>query len=78
LPLYVGRRDRLAETDIGLGNQNVHGLQLRNRLGRRRLVGPARKVRGNSAGTDSDDQDDNACGIHTLHFPQNAATLPPP
>ena len=37
-----------------------------------------RKICGNAAGTDSDGQDDNACGIHTLHFPHYAATLPSP
>ena len=62
-----------------LRDQNVHGRQLRDRLGRSRLVvGSTRKICGNAAGTDSDGQDDNACGIHTLHFPHYAATLPPP
>jgi hypothetical protein len=32
---------------------------------------------GAAAGADSDGQDHNACGIHTLHFPHYAATLPP-
>ena len=69
----------LAEADVGLRDQDVDGLQLRDRLGRRGLVvGPAREICGNAAGTESDGQDDNACGIHTLHFPHYAATLPPP
>ena len=77
--MHVFGRDRLAEADVGLGDENVDGLQLCERRGRLRLVvGPARKICGNAAGTDSDGQDHNACGIHTLHFPQNAATLPPP
>jgi hypothetical protein len=59
----------------------VDGLatQLRNRFGRERLVvRSAREICGDAAGTDSEGQDHNACGIHTLHFPQDAATLPPP
>ena len=79
LPLHVFGLDRLAKADVGLRHQNVHGLQLRDRFGGKRfVVGPTRKICGNAAGTDSDGQDDNACGIHTLHFPHYAATLPPP
>ena len=79
LPLHVFGLDRLAEADVVFGDEDVHGLQLRDRFGRRRLVvGSARKICRNAAGADSDGQDDNACGIHTLHFPHNAATLPPP
>ena len=69
----------MAEADIAFRNENVHGLQLGNRFSRSRLVvGSTRKICGNAAGTDSDGQDDNACGIHTLHFPHYAATLAPP
>jgi hypothetical protein len=51
----------------------------RNRLGQEGLiVESACRICSNAAGTDSDGQDDNACGIHTLHFPQYAATLPSP
>ena len=79
LPLQVLGLDRLAEADVGLGDENVDGRQLRDRRGRSRLVvGSARKICGNAAGADGDGQDDNACGIHTLHFPHYAATLPPP
>ena len=77
LPLKVSRRDRLAEADVGLRNEDVLGWQLCNRRGGRLVVGPACEIRGDAAGTDSDSQDDNACCIHTLHFPHGAATLPP-
>jgi hypothetical protein len=47
--------------------------------GRKGLVaGPVRETGGSFAGTGSEGQDHNACGIHTLHFPHYAATLPPP
>ena len=36
------------------------------------------EIGSDTASTDSDGQDDNACPIHTLHFPHYAATLPPP
>jgi hypothetical protein len=73
------RSSGVTEADVGLCYQNVDCLELRDRFGRGSLVvGPARKIRGNAAGTDSDGQDHNACGIHTLHFPHYAATLPPP
>ena len=53
--------------------------KLRDRLGRRGLVaGSAGEICGNAASADGDGQDHNACGIHTLHFPHYAATLPPP
>nr|HEV8010982.1 hypothetical protein [Bradyrhizobium sp.] len=51
---------------------------LRDRLGRERpAVGPVREICGNVTGIVSGGQNDNACGIHTLHFPHYAATLPP-
>ena len=79
LPLHVLGRDRLAEADVVFRDQDVDGLQLNDRCSRQRfVVRPAREVGGNSAGTDGDGQHDNACGIHTLHFPHYAATLPPP
>ena len=36
LPLHIVRRDRLAEADVGLGDQNIDRLYLGDRLGRRR------------------------------------------
>ena len=61
-------------------HENVDGRKLRDgsRRRRRRMVRAARQVRGGAAGADGDRQDDNACPIHTLHFPTNAATLTPP
>ena len=51
------------------GDEHVHGLQICHRRGRSRLVvGPARQIGGDAAGTERDGQDDNACGIHTLHY----------
>ena len=79
LPLQIVRLDRLAEADVGFRDQNVDGLAAARPAGRRgRFVGPAGEICGNAAGAESDGQDDNACGIHTLHFPHYAATLPPP
>jgi hypothetical protein len=68
LPLEIVRADGLAKPDVGLGDQNVHGLQVCNRLRRGRLVivRPARKIGGNAARTESDDQDDYTRYIHTL------------
>ena len=67
LPLQVLWADRLSKTDVGLGNQNVHGLQYRGRFGRLRLVfESARQISRNAAGPESDDENENACGIHTL------------
>ena len=79
LPLHVVRGDRLAERDVGLRDQDVDGRRAGDRAERARLlVGSAREIGGNAAGADSDGQDDNACGIHTLHFPHYAAALAPP
>jgi hypothetical protein len=33
------------------------------------------KARGNATSAERNGQDHNASGIHTLHFPQDAATL---
>ena len=66
-PLQVLRRNRPAKADVGAGNKNVQGLQSHNRFGREKFVdGPTRKICGNAAGAESDGQDDNTCGIHTL------------
>ncbi len=65
LPLQIVRLDRLAEADVRFGDENIDGLHLHDRLGRRRLVtGPAGEICGNAAGADGDGQDCNACGIH--------------
>ena len=61
----IVRLDRLAECDIRFGDENIDGLQLRDRLGRRRLfTGAAGEICGNAAGADRDCQDHNACVIH--------------
>ena len=52
--------------------------KLRDRRRRGLFAGSAGEICGNAAGAEGDGQDDNACGIHTLHFPHYAATLPPP
>ena len=60
-------------------DEDIDGLQLNDGLGGRlRRVGSAYKIGGNAAGADGNGKDHNACGIHTLHFPHYAATLPPP
>src|SRR6476620_1917580 len=65
LPLQVLGPDRLAEADIGFGDEHVYSWQLRNRRDRRRLVVRSTgEICGNAAGTDSDGQNDNACGFH--------------
>jgi len=77
LPRDIVRGHRLPEWNVRLRNQHIHRVHLRglNRL--RLLVGSAREIGGKAAGTDCDGQDDNACGIHTLHFPRYAAALAP-
>jgi hypothetical protein len=63
LPLQSVGGHSLAKTDVGLGNENVHGLQ-RDRFGGGRPVAqPTREIGGNAAGKESDGQDDDACGI---------------
>src|SRR5437868_470198 len=40
-----------------------------SRFGRKRFVASCtRKICGNAAGTERDGQDDDPCGIHTLHY----------
>ena len=47
-------------------------------LRERRLVAdPLGEQRGNAAGGDRNDKNNNTRGFHTLHFPHDAATLPP-
>ena len=73
--------DGVAKADIRFGNENIDGLKLRDRLGRRRLVvGPAGEICGNAAGADGDGQNHNACGIHyaslsTLRCDASAAVM---
>ncbi len=72
--------ERMAEGDVALGDENVDGGHLRRGRGNlsRPVVGPAREICGHAASAYSDGQNHNACGIHTLHFPHDAATFPPP
>src|SRR5437899_12973993 len=58
----------------GRPNLPLHGLKRRGRL----VVGPAGAECGNAVSAVGDGQVDNASGIHTLHFPHYAATLPSP
>ena len=68
LPLQIVGLQRLAEADVGLRDENVDRRHLGDRFGRTRfVVGPAREIGGNAAGTKSDDQDHNTGGIHTLY-----------
>ena len=61
---------RLAEADVGLGDQDLDRRQLRDGLGRRgRAVRAARQIGGNAAGTQRNGQDDDTCGIHTRYSP---------
>ena len=65
LPLQILGLDRLAEADVDLRHENLDRLQLHDGCGRRRLViGPARQIRGYTAGTECDGQDDNSGGVH--------------
>src|SRR6185312_2918220 len=70
LPLQIFRLDRLAEPDIGFGDEDVHGLQLRDRYCGGGFIAfrAARQICGNAAGAERDDQDDNTRSIHTLHY----------
>ena len=70
LPAQVLRRDRRAEADIGIGDQNVDGFELRDRCrGRRGLIRAAGKQCGDAAGGEGDAKHDDTRGFHTLHFP---------
>jgi hypothetical protein len=66
LLLVIGRQ-RLAEIDVGFCHQDVDRLKLGDGLGGsgRLAVGPAGKIRGDAAGTESDGQDDDAGDVHT-------------
>ena len=66
-------RDRLAELDVGLGDQDVDGIDLAARparRGRRLVAATAGEQRGKAAGGDGDHKNDETRGFHTLHFPQ--------
>jgi hypothetical protein len=81
LPLQIVRLDRAAKADIRFGDENIDGLHLRDRLGRRRsVVRPAGEICGYAAGADGDGQDHNSCGIHyaslsTLRCDASAAVM---
>src|SRR6476620_1935048 len=66
--------DETAAGRHGRPNRPLHDLKRRGRL----AVGPAGEECGNAVSAVGDGHVDNASGIHTLHFPHNAATLPPP
>ena len=73
LPLHVLRRDRLAELDVDLGDQDLDGVDRGgdDGLRRRRLFATAAgEQRGSAAGGDRDHEDNKTRGFHTLHFPQ--------
>jgi len=80
----VGRqrlRERIDTAPRGLPRGlRLRRLKLRNRRGghRKPANGSAGEGCGNAASANGDGQNDNASGIHTLHFPHYAATLPPP
>ena len=63
----------LAELDVGLGDQDVDGVDrgggdgLR---GRRLVAATPGEQRGSAAGGDRDHENDKTRGFHTLHFPQ--------
>ena len=75
LPFEIVGIDGLTERNLRLGDKNIGGLHVDHGC-RRRLVGFAREVSSYSAGADSIDQDHDTRGIHTLHFPRDAATKP--
>ena len=73
LPLHVLRRDRLAELDVDLGDQDLDGVDRgsgHGLRGRRLLATTAGEQRGSAAGGDGDHENDKTRGFHTLHFPQ--------
>jgi hypothetical protein len=63
--LDIGWRDRLTHRDVAAGDENVRGFELRP-FRDRFWIGAARKICGSAAGTDSNSENDNPRGIHTL------------
>jgi hypothetical protein len=58
----------LAETDIRLRYQDLDGRQLSYRLGDDRLgIGAACKIGGDATRRESDGENDNSRGFHTLY-----------
>ena len=79
LPLQVVRLDRLAEADVRFGDENIDGLQLRDRLGRRRLVAePLARYAAMPPAPMAMARTTMRAVFITLHFPHYAATLPSP
>ena len=86
LPHHVLGLDGLAEADVGLGDQHVHGRQLRDRFGGSGLafVGSAGEPGGDAPGAERNTKDDDTCGFHTLllfrastqHWPRRYAAEP--
>src|SRR6185437_15568931 len=71
LPLHVVRLEGLAEPDVGLRDQHVDGLQLSDRRGLRSFSyrsAAACQIGSEAAGTECNEQNDNAGDIHTLYY----------
>ena len=69
LPLQVFGLHGLAELDVGLRDQDLDRRQLlgdREDAGAGCVLVAARQIRGDAAGAQRDDENDNACGVHTL------------
>src|SRR5436190_24343615 len=77
---FAAQVDEMAVGRIGRPNLALHGLKRCHRRAwpGKAAGGPAGAQCGNAASAVGDGQVDNASGIHTLHFPHYAATLPPP
>jgi hypothetical protein len=64
--------NRMAQSDVRIGDQDVDGFQLDDRGGGgrlRRRVGSSGQQRGNAASGDGDHEHNDTRGFHTLHFP---------
>src|SRR6185312_8240743 len=67
LPLHLAGGDRLTETDVGFGDEDLDrvGLDRGDRLDVRRFRAPGEQS-GDAAGSEGDDKDDKTRGFHTL------------
>jgi hypothetical protein len=67
LPLHILRGNLFAGGDVGFGNKNIDGLDLRrDRLLDRWFFRPARQQGGNSTRCNGDGQHYETCSFHTL------------
>ena len=76
LPAQVLRAHRVAQADIGAGDQDVGRFDLRHRRRGRRIRSSGKQC-GNAAGNDGDKEHNDTRGFHTLRSQTHAAAVQP-